>query len=169
MNNREQILNILFVLFISEIPTLFFTILDFLKLKSIEKYQIRYNNSRGYPTNKEIIHALKTSYTKFTKIYIIPLLLMYIFNASISFLSAIDINKSFISYVLDFIFVSILCDVCLYFTHRLFHKSNYLYQKFHIKHHKKYEPTFSAIHYVFLFGTSGFQSFPLWVVATGFP
>ena len=53
------------------------------------------------------------------------------------------------SNILDFIFVSILCDICLHFTHRSFHTSNYLYQKFHIKHHKKYVLTFSAIHHVF--------------------
>ena len=144
-----QIYLTMVVLLCTEIPVLFFTILDFLKLDAVKAYRISYYDgvTRDYPTNAEIFHALKVSYASVLRVYCMPMLLSYCFDIGIPFVDNSD-NPDAGMLIVQLFTISFVGDITLYATHRLFHHP-YLYKKYHIKHHRDYTYTFAAVHHFF--------------------
>lgn len=161
--NSYQIINItIIVLFISEIPTFFFTFLDVIKLDCLKKYRIHcyhcaskcivLDKEKVYPKNKEILYVFKESYKPFLKIYI-PLI--YFSSIIFSYYDYLpyrtDLELPNVEYILlELFIISIFGDLLFNLLHRLFH-TKYLYQNFHKRHHE-YHYTFAAVkHYLYNF------------------
>lgn len=146
-SNYEIMQFTLIVLLFTELPILFFTILDFLKLESLKKYRIHYSKERVYPENHEIIFVAKESYKSFFKIYI-PLIFIgcKICNYLNFYPYKMDLEiPNFWWGILELFLITILGDIFFYWLHRFFH-TPFMYKRFHKKHHE-YKFTFAVVHH----------------------
>ncbi|MDA9673953.1 sterol desaturase family protein [bacterium] len=153
MDSNMDSYNLLFYsLLISEIPVLFFTILDLCKFESIKKYRISYNNSnnkiiqRPYPTDQELYIGF-IEYLKITFGILIPISLCgvtFIKYINFDFLDR-SLNLSYIIGFLQLIELFIYSDILFYGIHRIFHTP--LLYHIHKKHHIYQTNSFSLINH----------------------
>lgn len=137
------------VILSTEVLVLFFTILDFLKLDFLKRFRISYDNKeRDYPSNSEIVHALKVSYSSVLRIYCLPMLLSYVFDIGMPFVNKSEPAPEVGEVIGELMLLTIMGDITLYLIHRLFH-TPWLFKNYHIKHHRDYTYTFAAIHHFF--------------------
>tara|TARA_B100000674_G_C37603087_1_gene806261 strand:- start:26 stop:760 length:735 start_codon:yes stop_codon:yes gene_type:complete len=138
----------LIIIFICEIPLIFFTYLDILKFKSLEKYRINYKKERKYPSNTDIIKAIKMNIISVFGI-ILPLSIF-----GIAFINKYELypyNMSrempdMLTCILHIIAILILSEVLFYTCHRIIHFS-YLYNNIHRIHHLHTE-TFALVAHI---------------------
>ena len=144
--------NLLFYsLLISEIPVLFFTILDICKFDCFKKNRISYNNSnniliqRQYPTNKELDIGF-IEYIKITLLVLIPISIcgiIFIKYIKFDFLDRSNIIPSI--GCLQLIGLLLLGDILFYGLHIVFHHP--LLYHIHKKHHMYQTNSFSLINH----------------------
>lgn len=139
----------LIILFIADLPLIFFTILDIYQFKFFDKYRITYNSYRNYPNKNEIIDGIKHSLFSLFCI-IIPVSSIGIFFSNYIRYFPYNMDRELPDYFICFghlIFILILSDILFYGLHRLMH-TPYLYKKFHKIHHKYKEPFALTNHYI---------------------
>ena len=147
LNKYEIIQLTLIVLLMTEIPVLFFTILDILKLDCLKKYRIHYSKERIYPENKEIWFVAKDAYKSFFKIYI-PIIFIGCKICDLLDYYPYKMDKelpTMINGFFELLTITILGDIFFYCLHRFFHTS-FMYKRFHKKHHE-YKYTFAVVHH----------------------
>jgi len=135
---------ILFV-FISEISTLFFALIDYYEIEFFRKYLI--NKVKQFPDKQDLKICLKANIESYKKI-ILPVLFITIFTCNtlnIRPFTCDDYNiyNSIPKTVIHILF----SDYLFYIIHRIMHLS-YFYKKYHKRHHE-YKNTFSLVnHYI---------------------
>ena len=141
----------IFIVLISELPIIIFTLLDYYKFNCLKTYRIAYQNNpvRQYPTTTEIIQALQL----FIPIVFIFLLPMTYFG--MSFFEYINWNPyqmsielpSYSSGFIQYLTISILSEFLFYGLHRLVHLPKLYW--IHKHHHCYKYNSFSIVnHYL---------------------
>ena len=137
----------LYVLLIAELPVLFFSILDYLKLKSLEKYRISYDEKRIYPLNNDLKIAFIEHFSNLTMV-IFPLAIFGLMCNYIFDIYPYDMSRNMPNiFVCIFHICSILfmTDILFYIFHRIMHLP-YYYKKYH-KYHHMYTETFALVNH----------------------
>ena len=137
------------VLFIADLPLIFFTLLDILQLKCLDKYRINYNNIRQYPTKKEIKDGIIKSFISFFGI-ILPISIIGITIGNYLHIYPYNMSRELPNiYICLFHIISIfiMSDILFYIFHRIMHIP-ILYKNIHKIHHN-YKQTFALVnHYL---------------------
>ena len=149
-NNSEAMMMwyTIIILFISELPVIIFTILDYIKLEKLQQYRIRYNRKRIYPNNMELWDGI----CEFSKCFCLILLPLSMFGICMyNYLGLklynMDVDFSYMEISVDIVLVLLMSEVLFYGMHRIFHIP-FLYKHIH-KHHHKYKEPFALInHYL---------------------
>ena len=137
------------ILFIANLPLIFFTFLDICKFKCLEEYRINYNNKRKYPSNLELCDGLKESCKGFFGI-IIPVAFFGIYlmnNLNIKLYNFEKNVPNVFTFNCEIFVILFMTDILFYFLHRLMH-TKYLYQNLHKFHHTYKEPFALTNHYI---------------------
>ena len=140
------------VLWLSEIPLIFFTTLDILKLKKIDKFRVHYTRveekrPRKYPTKSEIWDAFKVHCQNFFGVYSLT------FIVGVGLASKLRIFPYAMSrqlpkyWFFEFLLISFAADCLFYWLHRLVHHPK-LYKLMHKKHHEWIYSFALAHHYM---------------------
>lgn len=136
------------ILILSNIPLIFFTILDICEFNYFDSYRIKYNDKRKYPTKKEISIGIKQFSKDFFGL-VIPIATLGIYIA-VSFDIYLYNMKPDIDIFYCFIHLCIILfssDILFYILHRIMH-TPYLYKNFHKFHHTFKEPFALTNYYV---------------------
>lgn len=136
------------ILFIANLPLLFFIILDICEFKYFDSYRIKYNNERKYPTKKEISDGIIQSSKDFFGI-IIPISFCGIYLSTILDIYPYNIKAELDIFmgIFHLFIILLMSDTLFYILHRIMH-TPYLYKKFHKLHHTYKEPFALTNHYV---------------------
>ena len=140
------------VLCISEIPLYFFSVLDYLKLKSIEKYRLKYSKvekkrPRLYPTNEELWRAFKVHCQNFFGVYCLTFVIGVGAGCKLE-IYPYKLTRELPDYwFVEFIVISFVSDSLFYWLHRLVHHPR-LYPSMHKMHHEWIYSISLAHHYM---------------------
>ena len=137
------------ILFIANLPLIFFTILDIYQFSYFSKLRICYNSFRKYPTQIEIRDGIIESSKGFFGI-IIPISFIGIAFANYRGIYLYDMSNNLPNIyiaLLQIFLILFMSDILFYSLHRLMH-TKYLYSKFHKFHHTYKEPFALTNHYV---------------------
>ena len=140
------------IMFLTEIPLYFFTLLDYLKLKSIDEKRVKYSKldhkrPRLYPSNEELKKAFKVHCQNFFGVYCtIHLISTTIGNSNGHF--PYKMTRELPDYwFLEFIGITILSDQLFYWIHRIVHLPIF-YKHLHKMHHEWIYTIAMAHHYM---------------------
>ena len=138
---RDQLMFMTYpVLLLSEIPLTFFTVLDLLKLKQVDRFRMHYSKldhrrPRTYPTNEQMWRALKHHVKNLGGVYT-PVFLLGVAGACVFDLVPYSLERELPSYwLLDFVVSSLLADQLFYWIHRFLHRKE-VYGLLHQTHHE---------------------------------
>ena len=129
-----------------------FSVLDYFKLKSIDHYRIHYSKvekrrPRLYPTNAELLRALRVSGGVFFGLYL-PLFIVLITAANFLEIYPYSFAKELPEHWLfEIVLCSIASDSLFYWLHRLAHHPK-VYSKMHKMHHEWIYTIALAHHYM---------------------
>ena len=139
-NESEILYFTIFILLISEIPTVLFTLFDLVKFNFLTSYRITFPNrlERRFPNISEIINALSLSF------FIVFIFLIPISYIGISILKYIKWNPynmsiklpTYINGFYHYFMISILSEILFYWLHRLVHTKQLYWIH---KHHHSYK------------------------------
>lgn len=128
---------LLFILFFSQLPLLFFTICDIFQI--YDSYKIKYNYKRNIITKQDILNTYKVFFINFFGI-IIPMSALYIYIIELLDYKHFDTENINISkFIYQLFYLLLTADFLFYGLHRLMH-TPYLYEKYHKFHHTFKEP-----------------------------
>lgn len=149
-NYNELIFLTFYVLLISELPIIFFTLLDILQLSCLKKYRIKYKDypNRVYPTIDELYEA-GIEFSKILFLYLIPVTLIGLKFIDIIKWRPYTISRKLPtlgSFTLQYIFCSVCGDLLFYLFHRVVHHPKIYF--IHRHHHVYKYNSFSLVNHV---------------------
>ena len=148
--SKEQIKYFtLFILLIADLPIIFFTFLDIYKFKCLNKYRIKNNYYRKYPTKNQIICGVRHSLVSLFGI-IMPITTIGILFSNYIGYFPYKMDRELPSNIIILchcMFIFIMSDILFYGLHRLMHIP-VLYKMFHKIHHTYSEPYSLTNHYI---------------------
>lgn len=147
------------MLCVSEVPIWVFTLLDVLKLKSLWKYRLHYDQSetshlgaRVYPPNDLIWKTMKGAELNFFGAYLIPGTLaislanklgIYVYDTECDEKEGKSKGVTWKRIAFEVLSISVIADFLFYALHRMMHTKRF-YLPFHKKHHEfKYSIAFA--------------------------
>lgn len=136
----------IYVLLLSEVPCLLFTILDLLKLDCLMPYRM---DKRPYPTTQEIWVA----YKQYAKIFSILFSITFISFSTMDYIkwSPYQTDKFQYDYdrvLMEYLLIGIINDSIYYLFHRIVHLSQFYY--IHKDHHSYRKNCFSLVNHYLL-------------------
>lgn len=154
------------MLFASEIPIYFFTLLDYLALPSLAKFRLHYGGDfaehlgqRVYPPWDVVKATAKVAEFNFLFAYAIPgALMIHIANKLGIFVYDTEREITWKRLIKESIAISIVADLMFYAVHRVVHLDGW-YQYFHKKHHE-FKYSFAMVHHYMRFREALLFAFP---------